>query len=150
MPPWGAVEGFGDFRADGGLTQEQIELIAAWVEGGAAEGDPELLPPVPDLSEKPASAPSAAAEIPVDGSLTLKSPIALAGIRPRTVPAAASLMATATRPDGSIEPLLWLYHYDPRFPRVYYYRAPLHFPAGTRIEITPPHIGALALVTSPR
>src|SRR5262245_66220544 len=34
MPPWGAVKGFGDFRNDTGLTQEQIELVASWVEGG--------------------------------------------------------------------------------------------------------------------
>src|SRR5258706_12780966 len=26
MPPWGAVKGFGDFRNDTGLTQEQVEL----------------------------------------------------------------------------------------------------------------------------
>ncbi|HXK04842.1 MAG TPA: cytochrome c, partial [Verrucomicrobiae bacterium] len=40
MPPWGAVKGFGEFKDDQGLTQEQIELIADWVEGGAPEGDP--------------------------------------------------------------------------------------------------------------
>src|SRR6187455_1133471 len=34
MPPWGAIKGFGEFRNDQGLTQEQIELITAWVEGG--------------------------------------------------------------------------------------------------------------------
>src|SRR5437773_2744512 len=28
MPPWGAVKGFGEFRDDQGLTQEQIELLA--------------------------------------------------------------------------------------------------------------------------
>src|SRR5205085_2541589 len=44
MPPWGAVKGFGEFRDDQGLTQEQIELINDWVEGGAPEGDPALLP----------------------------------------------------------------------------------------------------------
>jgi hypothetical protein len=31
MPPWGAVKGFGQFRDDRGLTQEQIGLIAYWV-----------------------------------------------------------------------------------------------------------------------
>jgi len=34
MPPWGAVKGFGNFRNDQGLTQEQITLISDWVEGG--------------------------------------------------------------------------------------------------------------------
>src|SRR5262245_22819009 len=32
MPPWGAVKGFGEFRNDQGLTQEQIGLITDWIE----------------------------------------------------------------------------------------------------------------------
>src|SRR5262245_8807882 len=47
MPPWGAVKGFGEFRNDQGLTQEQIELITAWVEGGVPEGNAKDLPPTP-------------------------------------------------------------------------------------------------------
>ena len=27
MPPWGAIKGFGEFKDDQALTQEQIELI---------------------------------------------------------------------------------------------------------------------------
>ena len=42
MPPWGAVKGFGDFRDDPSLTQDEITRIAEWVEGGAPEGDPAL------------------------------------------------------------------------------------------------------------
>ena len=45
MPPWGAVKGFGDFRDDQGLTQEQIELITDWVEGSTPRGNnPNMLP----------------------------------------------------------------------------------------------------------
>src|SRR5579864_3454608 len=40
MPPWEAVKGFGEFREDRGLTQEELETISAWVEGGAPEGEP--------------------------------------------------------------------------------------------------------------
>src|ERR1700674_4841292 len=47
MPPWGAVKGFGNFCNDQALTQEQLELIANWVEGGAPEGDPNDLPSQP-------------------------------------------------------------------------------------------------------
>src|SRR5581483_9287328 len=49
MPPWGAVKGFGEFRNDQALTQEQLEVIAGWVEGGAPEGEPKDLPPQPKL-----------------------------------------------------------------------------------------------------
>src|SRR5215510_16139492 len=48
MPPWGAVKGFGDFRNDQGLTQEQVELVAGWVEGGMSKGNnPNALPAEP-------------------------------------------------------------------------------------------------------
>lgn len=39
MPPWGAVKGFGSFQDDQGLTQQQIELRADWVEGGTTRGN---------------------------------------------------------------------------------------------------------------
>ena len=39
MPPFGAVKGFGELRDDESLTQEQIELVVRWVQGGAPEGD---------------------------------------------------------------------------------------------------------------
>ncbi len=144
MPPWGAVKGFGQFRDDQGLTQEQIELIANWVEGGAPEGDPVLLPKRPDFAEKAAVA--APPGIAVEGAMALKSPVTLAGIRPGNVAEGSSLMVTATRPDGSIEPLLWLYNYKPQSGRAYWYSAALRFPAGTRIEVSPPGAGTIALL----
>ena len=48
MPPWGAIKGFGDFRNDPSLTQDEMNRIAEWVEGGAPEGDPQYLPKIPD------------------------------------------------------------------------------------------------------
>ncbi len=49
MPPWEAVKGFGEFRDDRGLTQEEMETISGWVEGGAPEGEPKYLPALPKL-----------------------------------------------------------------------------------------------------
>jgi hypothetical protein len=143
MPPWGAVKGFGEFRDDLGLTQEQIELIADWVEGGAPEGDAKLLPKIPDF---PNQRPKPAQGIPVETALTLKNSLTLAGIQPQKVPDGASAMVTATRPDGSIEPLLWLYHYSPKFPRTYWFRADLRLEAGARIEVSPPGAATFALI----
>src|SRR5437773_2329990 len=40
MPPWNAVKGFGQFKGDRGLAQEELSIIADWVEGGAPEGNP--------------------------------------------------------------------------------------------------------------
>src|SRR5262245_40836894 len=48
MPPWGAVKGFGHFRNDQSLSQEQIELVTKWVDGGIRRGNnPKMLPPLP-------------------------------------------------------------------------------------------------------
>ena len=146
MPPWGAVKGFGEFRDDQGLTQEQIELINDWVEGGAPEGDPNLLPK--DVIPAPPPAHSAPAETIVDGKLTLKSSMTLKGIRAKSVPEGTSLQVIAERPDGSIEPLLWLYNYKPQFDHPYFYRKALTFPAGTKVEITPVSAGTIALLTT--
>src|SRR5579862_3123760 len=44
MPPWGAVKGFGEFKNDPSLTQEEIGLISDWVEGGSPEGEKIYLP----------------------------------------------------------------------------------------------------------
>ena len=45
MPPWGAVKGFGSFRNDQSLSQEQIELVTRWVDGGIRRGNnPQMLP----------------------------------------------------------------------------------------------------------
>jgi hypothetical protein len=35
MPPWGAAPGIGHFANDHRLTRHELELIAAWVDGGA-------------------------------------------------------------------------------------------------------------------
>ncbi len=38
MPPWKPQAGCGDFLDERGLTQDEINTIVAWVDGGAAEG----------------------------------------------------------------------------------------------------------------
>jgi hypothetical protein len=83
MPPWGAVKGFCEFKNDQGLTQEQIEVIAEWVEGGAPEGAPKLLPKVPEFTaDRP---PRLRPGISVEGALALKTGITLAGIQPQKI-----------------------------------------------------------------
>jgi len=134
MPPWGAVKGFASFQHDRGLTQEQIELIAEWVEGGAPEGDPSRLPKTPDV---PSALPIPAARAILTAGGPLPAPMTLAGIRPKNAAEGASMMVTAERPDGSIEPLLWLYDFHARFARSYWYTAPLRLPAHTKIKIFP-------------
>jgi hypothetical protein len=136
MPPWNAVKGFGEFRDDQGLTQEQIEVIADWVEGGAPEGDPAWLPPVPDLTPPKTLRPQAPALV-VKGSLTLKSASELIAIEPGPLAPGASLQVIAVRPDGVIEPLLWVEKFNTEYNGIYHFKRPLRLPPGARIEVTP-------------
>ena len=138
MPPFGAVKGFGDLSDDQALTQEEIHLIADWVEGGSPEGDPALLDKNPDFGPHARPEPKSGSQLVVQGSLTLKHPVTIAAIRPKDLKQGGSVKVVADRPEGSIEPLLWVYNYKPEFDRTYYLRTPLTLPAGAKIETYPP------------
>lgn len=47
MPPWHADPRYGKFVNESRLSDQEIELIGAWVRQGAKEGDPAQLPPAP-------------------------------------------------------------------------------------------------------
>jgi hypothetical protein len=136
MPPWGGVKGFGDFRNDQGLTQEQLELITEWVEGGVPEGKEKDLPPKPKLS-KPAAVKAQKNQMVLSGDVTLIKPFRLDGLVPEVVPSGVRLRMVAQLPDGSVEPLLWLYEYKAEFRHAFLLRKPLTLPAGTIIRGVP-------------
>ena len=145
MPPWEAVKGFGEFRDDRGLTQEELETISAWVEGGAPEGDPKYLPPLPKLTAwQDPPAPKGSSELVVADGAKLPASKLLA-IRPKNLKPGASVQIVAIRPDSSVEPLLWIYQYKPEFHRTYYYASPISLPVGTKIEMSPSAAGTVGL-----
>ena len=51
MPPWGADSSVRAYRNDASLSQDEIDLIAAWVDGGAPRGNEAELPEVPEFAE---------------------------------------------------------------------------------------------------
>src|SRR5205085_2982345 len=50
MPPWLPEPGHGDFADERRLRDDQVALIATWVESGAPEGDPADAPKPPTFS----------------------------------------------------------------------------------------------------
>jgi hypothetical protein len=138
MPPWGAVKGFGDFRNDNGLTQEQISLITDWVEGGLPKGNnPNALPPPPKFPAVPQFK-IPANTVPISGDVRLDRAIVLDGILPERVKPGASMQVTALLPDGEVEPLIWLYEYRNSYRHPFLLRKVLDLPAGTLIHGVPP------------
>jgi hypothetical protein len=137
MPPWGAVKGFGNLAQDGALSQEEIMIIAAWVIGGAPKGDPQLLP-----KQEKGSAERLAPHVLQDGPTVtdgsvLSSSLRVSGIRPVT-DKVVSARITALLPSGKVEPLLWLYQYDPRNSHNFAFREQVDLPERTVIRSSAP------------
>jgi hypothetical protein len=138
MPPWQAVKGFGEFKDDRGLTQEEMETISGWVEGGAPEGNPKFLPdkPKPEKWMDPAK-PVGSTEVDATGGTKLTAAETVVAVRPKDLAKGETVQVIASRPDGTFEPLLWIYKFNPEYARTYYYSAPVSLPAGTTIIISP-------------
>ena len=135
MPPWGAIKGFGHFRNDDSLTQEQIELFTKWVDGGIRRGNnPRMLPPEPKFE---AEAAGVGSKVTARGPFTVSHELVLDGLQPQRVGADASLRLVAVLPGGVVEPLVWLYKYDTRFAHPFLFRRPLRLPAGSTIRGIP-------------
>jgi hypothetical protein len=146
MPPWEAIKGFGEFRDDRGLTEEELETISAWVEGGAPEGEPKYLPTTPKLTAwQDPPAPKGTSEVVVGDGQKIAASSKVLAIRAKNLKAGASVQIIAIRPDSSVEPLLWIYQYNPAFHRTYYYVSPVALPAGTKIEMSPSAAGTVGL-----
>ena len=67
---------------------------------------------------------------------TIKAASTIAAMWPRLGPGAKSFEVSAIRPDGSVEPMLWVNNYRAEWPAPYILKEPLTLPAGTRLLMT--------------
>ena len=146
MPPFGAVKGFGDLRDDQSLTQEQIDLVTNWVQGGAPEGEAKFLAKTPPHQKMAGAEPKTGVEWIGGGAKKLDMDTTFVAIRAKTLPG-DSIRLVAQLPDGRVEPLIWFYRYDSKFARTYYFRKALRLPAGTSILSSVP--GATVALVEP-
>ena len=135
MPPWNAVKGFGRFKNDLGLTQEELSLIADWVEGGAPEGDPTLMPMRPPAVASSRFPPARAIDF--SGTAILDRKVQAIGIRVAGVPSSGTLQVIAVRPDGRVEPLVWVRQSNLADPGEYWFRSTIRLPARTQLQTVP-------------
>ena len=87
------------------------------------------------ITNPDASIPVAAEPFPVKVSITTQSDTEAIGIRPRVNPLVVSFQATAHRPDGSEEVMIWTRRYQFDWEPTYYFRQPVALPKGTRVEV---------------
>ena len=147
MPPWNAVKGFGEFKGDLSLTQDEISRIADWVEGGAPEGDPQLLPSGSHIHSPEAPAHGKTKQLIVRSGSVLSSGISVLAVKPHEINAGVSVKLAAFRPDGTFEPLIWLLRYDPKSNRTYEFASSVALPKGTRILTFSPIAASFELIT---
>ena len=74
--------------------------------------------------------------------------MALDEVLPRDVAEGASFRVTAELPDGSIEPLLWVYQYKRAFAHPFLLREPMRLPWARRSAAFPPGSALLFLEAS--
>ncbi|MBY0492975.1 MAG: cytochrome c [Cyanobacteria bacterium] len=66
----------------------------------------------------------------------IKSASTITAMWPKLGPGARSIEVTAIRPDGSVEPMLWVNNYRAEWPAPYILKDPIALPAGTRLVMT--------------
>ena len=144
MPPWNPVKGFGEFRHEAGLNQEEIGLIAEWVEGGAPRGDDRYLPshPPQPAPRKPLSG----ARFAIGDQLRLTQPLIARGIVVTALAEGAAISIWAELPDGASEPLLEIAHFRAKANQPYEFVRPLTLSSGTKLRIAGE--GLVALISS--
>jgi hypothetical protein len=66
----------------------------------------------------------------------IKTATTIAAMWPKLGPGARSIELTAIRPDGSVEPMLWVNSVRPEWPAPYIMKEAITLPAGTRLVMT--------------
>ena len=135
MPPWGPVKGVGEFVGDPSLSGPEVDMLVAWVEGGAPEGDPVYLQNRVPPPETSAVLPRYSRAVAVEHEMKLAQAARVAAVRPKGLSDHGALEAWAVLPDGTIDRLIWLNDYRKAWTRDYVLRDPAPFPAGTILKV---------------
>jgi hypothetical protein len=72
----------------------------------------------------------------IRAEVPLKAATSVAAMWPRLGDGARSFEITAIRPDGVVEPMLWINSYRPEWPAPYILKEPVSVPAGSRLVMT--------------
>jgi hypothetical protein len=101
-----------------------------------AAGKPAKVASPLEISAAPVSVPAGKTRERVRTEFVVKTATSAAALWPSLGAGAASVEVTAIRPDGVVEPLLWLKDYRADWPSSYVFKEPVTLPAGTRLVVT--------------
>lgn len=132
MPPWPPARGVGLIE-DRSLSPWEVDVLVAWAEGGAPEGETRDLPAADDALTNAPARPDSARSLRVGGTMVVPSATVLYSVRPQGR-VGASLELRVTTPDGAVIPIVWIPSFDPRHAYAYALREPLLIPAGARLH----------------
>jgi hypothetical protein len=140
MPPWNAVRGYGAFANDPSLSPFEIDLIAAWADGGAPRGDDRDLlraPPAQPLTRSQHEARPDVTSLTLPcGQSAMRRGGVLVGLRPEGGEASESIGVALRAPGRPPEILLLVRDYDPERPTTYWLAHPERVGRGTTLTVT--------------
>lgn len=79
--------------------------------------------------------PAAEERHPMSGSYTLPADVTMVGITPHMHLLGREMKATATFPDGKVEPLIWVKDWNFNWQDQYHFARPFKLPKGTRLDV---------------
>ena len=140
MPPWNAVRGYGAFANDPSLSAFEIDLIAAWADGGAPKGDERDLTPTqptqPLTLSRDEARPDVTSHAVPCGQSALRRSGVLVGLRPEGGEPTESIGVALRAPDRAPEILLLVRDYDPKRRTTYWLAYPERVGRGTTLTVT--------------
>jgi hypothetical protein len=89
-----------------------------------------------DMTATAASVPAKATAHRLRAEMTVSAATTATAVWPVLGEGGRSLEVTAIRPDGAVEPLLWLKNYRADWPSSYIFREPVSLTSGTRLVLT--------------
>ncbi|HEX2443401.1 MAG TPA: hypothetical protein VHJ77_05605 [Vicinamibacterales bacterium] len=140
MPPWNAVRGYGAFANDPSLSPFEVDLIAAWADGGAPRGDDRDLPPTqptqPLTRSQGEARPDVTSLALSCGQSAIRRRGVLMGLRPEGGEPAESFGVALRAPGRAPEILLLVRGYDPERRTTYWLAHPERVGRGTTLTVT--------------
>lgn len=100
-----------------------------------APAPPSRVPMTIKLESKAIDIPAGDADYVVENSYVLPADVEVVSVYPHAHYLAREMRGTATLPDGTVKPLIWIRHWDVRWQDQYRYQQPLSLPKGTALSM---------------